>query len=310
MSHLWLSLSIIIYSHSIYDLRTDFHISLYIFFAVLCKVMFSIQINDLSDREKDGAAGKKRWISTLPHFMGVFLSLLIIAAGIIVIFLASGSVSVIISYAATILLAMAYSLRPLRFKERGISGIITYAAAATVIYVVVPWAWLGSNPFLLLFLILAVFSDKWVQLHFHQIVDHDADLKTEIKTYAARAGLKRARASLQIAALAASLSMIGLLFYFLFFLQGGASIRGIILAIAAAIIAASGIYARKIKNSSALIQELPWIYLGLTYLIFCVLPPVIFAYLALKEPLIWVLMALSTLSFLGISRHSIRYKYE
>ena len=141
MSHLWLSLSVIIHSYSTFDLKIDFYSSLYLFFVVYCKVMFSIQINDLSDRKEDGAAGKKRWILTLPRSMGVFLSILVIAAGIIVIILASGSILVISSYAATILLALAYSLRPLRFKERGISGIIVYAAAATVIYVIVPWTW-------------------------------------------------------------------------------------------------------------------------------------------------------------------------
>lgn len=288
----------------------NFYSALYLSFAVLCKVMFSIHINDLSDREEDDAAGKKRWILTLPRSMGIFLSILVIAAGIIVVILASGSILVITPYTATILLALAYSLKPLRFKERGISGIIVYAAAATVIYVIVPWTWFGSNPSLLLFLILVVFSDKWVQLHFHQIVDYNVDLKTGTQTYAVRVGLERARATLQIAALAASLLMIGLLSFFLFFLQHGSSIRVVILAIATSIIATSGIFARKKKNWSILIQELPWIYLGLTYLTFCLLPPIILAYSALREPLIWILVILSILSFLGISRHSIKYKYE
>lgn len=314
MSHLWLPLLLIILSSSASDLKTNSISSLYLFFIVLCKVMFSIQINDICDKKEDDAAGKMRWIGYLPKYMGIIISILLIVTGLTTVILASGSIKVILSYTATILLGLFYSLRPVRFKERGIWGLFVYALAATIIYVLVPWTWFDSSLILLIFLFSTVMSDKWVQLNFHQIVDYHADLKNGTQTYAVRVGLKRTRSILRLASLFASFSMLSVLVYATFFVIEEKMLQIIILVMSTAIVAASGIYVRilnkKTKSSSDLIKELPWLYLGLTYLLFCVIPPVGFIFLALKEPLMWIIVVLSALSLLGISLHSIRYKYS
>jgi 4-hydroxybenzoate polyprenyltransferase len=276
--------------------------------------MFSIQINDICDKKEDDAAGKMRWIGYLPKYMGIIISILLIMAGLTTVILASGSIKVILSYTATILLGLFYSLRPVRFKERGIWGLFVYALAATIIYVLVPWTWFDSSLILLIFLFSTVMSDKWVQLNFHQIVDYHADLKNGTQTFAVRVGLKRTRSILQLASLFASFSMLSVLVYATFFVIEEKMLQIIILVMSTAIVAVSGIHVKilnkKTKSSSNLIKELPWIYLGLTYLLFCVIPPVGFIFLALKEPLMWIIVVLSALSLLGISLHSIRYKYS
>lgn len=314
MSHLWLPLLLIILSSSVSDLKTNSISALYLFFIVLCKVMFSIQINDICDKKEDDAAGKMRWVGYLPKYMGIIISILLIVTGLSTVILASGSIKVILSYTATILLGLFYSLRPVRFKERGIWGLFVYALAATIIYVLVPWTWFDSNLILLIFLFFTVMSDKWVQLNFHQIVDYHADLKNGTQTYAVRVGLKRTRSILQLASLFASFSILSVLVYATFFVIEEKMLQIIILVMSIATVAASGIHVKilnkKTQNSSDLVKELPWLYLGLTYLLFCVIPPVGFMFLALKEPLMWIIVVLSALSLLGISLHSIRYKYS
>ena len=314
MSHIWLALVLIILSSPTPDLKADFHKSLYVLFVVLCKVMFSIQVNDLSDRGEDDAAGKKRWIFYLPKYMGISIPIVLITAGLAVTILASGSIKVILLYIAAILLGLAYSLRPVRFKEHGLWGLFVYSLAAAIIYVLVPWAWFEASLTLLLCLFIAVFSDKWVQIHFHQIVDCQSDLKNGTQTYAVRAGLERTRKSLRFVSLIASFSIIGLLVYVTLFAKQEIQLKTIILAVSTVVVASSGIYVKiskqKIENESYLVKELSWIYLGLTYLAFCVLPPVGFIFFALKEPLMWILVTLSTLSLLGISWHSFRYRYS
>jgi 4-hydroxybenzoate polyprenyltransferase len=276
--------------------------------------MFSIQINDICDKKEDDAAGKMRWIGYLPKYMGIIISILLIVTGLSTVILASGSIKVILSYTATILLGLFYSLRPVRFKERGIWGLFVYALAAAIIYVLVPWTWFDSSLILLIFLFSTVMSDKWVQLNFHQIVDYHADLKNGTQTYAVRVGLKRTRSILRLASLFASFSMLSVLVYATFFVIEEKMLQIIILVMSTATVAASGIHVKilnkKTKSSSDLVKELPWIYLGLTYLLFCVIPPVGFIFLALKEPLMWIIVVLSALSLLGISLHSIRYKYS
>jgi len=70
-------------------------------------------------------------------------------------------------------------------------------------------------------------------------------------------------------------------------------------------ISASGLYVRiiskKFKTSTELTERLPWTYLGLSYVLFYVIPPLLLFMLALREPEMWVLVTLSSLSLLGVS---------
>jgi len=126
MSHLWLPLSFILLVDEADGLKAAFGASLAIIIAVLAKVQFSIQVNDLSDRKEDQEAGKKRWVGFLSKPAGVLVAALFLTAGLAVVFLRAGYLPTILAYSATVLLAVAYSSRPLRFKERGILGLLAY----------------------------------------------------------------------------------------------------------------------------------------------------------------------------------------
>jgi len=314
MSHLWLPLALFLVSRSAPDLKAVFPRTLGLIFAVLCKVQFSILSNDLCDMREDRAAGKKRWIGFLPEPVGLLISTSLMTAGLTTVLLMGGSHRATLAYAGTILLGLFYSLKPLRFKERGIWGLLVYALSATIVFVLVPWTWFQSGPVLLIALLAAVMSDKWVQIHFHQLVDYPADLGRATRTYAVQAGLDRARSTLRRASLAASIMLLGMLGVVLLLASHGAFQLLAVLMITSAVLVVSRAYvARANRNdsptASVLARELPWYYLGLTYLLFCVLPPVLFLFSARREPWLLVPMILSLSSLLGISKQSSRYRY-
>jgi hypothetical protein len=296
------------------DPKTALDRSFFLILAVLCKVQFSILINDLSDRRSDSAVGKKRWIGLLPGPVGYAIVFSFLAAGLAAVFLGGGSLRTTVAYTASVFLGLFYSLRPLRFKERGIAGLVVYMLSAMIIYVLVPWTWFEAELWPLIFLSAAVGSDKWIQIHFHQVVDYPADLKNGTRTYAVQAGLDRARSALRQAARITSLCLLSLTASIIV-LASRALIQAIVLLTLAAAVAVSKIYTDRIKNhpfqrSSALVRELPWIYLGLSFLVFYVLPPVLFFYSARQEPRIWILVVFSLFFLVGMSRQSLRYQYR
>lgn len=250
-SHLWLPLLLILSSDPGLDLKEAFSRSLFLILAVVCKVQFSLQMNDLSDREEDKAAGKQRWTEHLSYPFSLALAIAFIAVGLGTAAFAGRSHAATLAYMASTLLGLLYSLRPVRFKERGIWGLIVYALSATIIFVVVPWAWFDSSLFMLFILFCVVFSDKWIQIHFHQIVDYENDRECGTKTFVVQNGLKRAQSTLQVAAFLASFFMASLLFYLLFLSKLATIQQIVLLACTAGILAASGIYAQIIKRTSA-----------------------------------------------------------
>jgi len=313
-STLWLPLALFMWSSFNDDLRAGFILSLYLIVAVQSWGMACILVNDLSDIEEDSGAGKDRWISNLSGNQGISIVIIAFIVGLLSIIIATGDMGTIIFYIAGSIMGSLYSMEPVRFKERGILGLLVYSLSTGLIYVLVPWMIFKSGVTLLGLLFLAVMLDKWVNLHFHQIVDYQVDFHVGIRTYAARAGIDLTRRSLRVVSLLASLSMITTIVFIIFLFKQETVWWIIIAGTSIVVVSAVGIYVKYLKEKSEdvsdLIRELPWLYLGLTYLLFRMLPPVIFTYLAIKEPIIWILAAISFLSLIAESRYTIRYKYE
>jgi hypothetical protein len=312
MSHLWLPCALMLTAAPGTPPPAGLAGVLLLVAAVLCKVQFSILVNDLSDREDDRAADKSRWIGLLPTGLGAAVVAAVLAAGFVAVSL-GGRPRALVAYAATALLGMAYSLPPLRCKERGLAGPAVYAFSAAVVYVVLPWAWLGPRPLPVVIALIAVFADKWVQLHFHQVVDHAADLGRGTSTYAVRVGLGRARTTLRVAAWLASAVLAGLVAFILHAASPSLGRFLALLALTAAVLAASrrhaaGCRAAAGAQATALVRELPWGYLGFAYLSFHALPPALFALGAGEERGLWALALLSGLSLAAVSRHSLRFR--
>ncbi len=313
-STLWLPLALFMWSNSINDLRSGFILSLYLMVAVQCWGMACTMVNDLSDIKEDSAAGKDRWISHISARCGRLIVIVIFVIGLLSIIFAKGDIGTIISYMAACVSGSLYSMEPIRFKESGVFGLLSYSLSVALIYVLVPWMLFKSGIILLSMLFLTVMLDKWVNLHFHQVVDYQGDLQMGIETYAVRVGLEQTRQSLRIVSGLASLAMITVIVYIiLLFNQEGAWAVLIVLT-SIAVVAAVGIYIRYLKERSCnipdLIKELSWIYLGLTYLLFRILPPFMLVYLAMIEPVMWILVTLGCINLLGESLYAFRYEYE
>ena len=112
-----------------------------------------------------------------------------------------------------VVIGLLYSVRPVRLKERGLGGVAAYGIICAIAYAVVPWAWLGAAWRVLAILAAVVFLDQSVNLHFHQVLDYQADRGRSSGTYAVRAGLEAARRTLRPAAGLAFVCMLGILLF-------------------------------------------------------------------------------------------------
>jgi hypothetical protein len=305
MSQVWLPLGLILLHGTGLDPRAQLHLSLYLLYAVVIKGLSSILINDLTDREIDRRAGKERWITSLPPPAGMLIPVVLLASGFLVLARAGGDLLVLASFTATALLGILYSLKPVRFKERGVWGILAYSFSAAILNVLVPWTLFRPALVLLPLLFIIVLAEKLVQILFHQINDFDSDGAEKVKSFAVTAGRGRTERILRFVLDIAVAGDLMLMFYILFELKGRLLFLSLIGLACLLGVGASAFYVRiiskKIGASTKLTETLPWTYLGLSYVLFYLLPPLLFLTLAWHEPLNWVLVALSALSLLGVS---------
>jgi len=282
-----------------------------VFATVACWSVATILTNDLTDREADLAAGKVRVMSLLPVGAGILIASALFGLGMLNLILAGGGPGALGAYLAAAVLGVLYSVRPVRLKERGVLGPLTYSASAAIAYVVLPWQWTDANWWLPAALAPAVLLDKWVNLHFHQVVDHEADRSAGTRTLAATAGLERARLTLRRLAAASSLALLGVIAL--------VAIRqplwGLgMAAICAAVVLGVALYTRLSRrrsgDSSSLARELPWHYLGLTYAAFRVLPIMLLARLALLWPSTWLVVGIVASLVMLESGQLVRYTHR
>jgi hypothetical protein len=271
----------------------------------------SILINDLTDREIDRRAGKERWITSVPSLAGMMIPVFLLAAGFFALIRAGGDMPVFASFTVSVFLGIFYSLKPIRFKDRGIWGILAYSLSATILNVIVPWTLFRPASLLLPLLITVVFGDKLIQILFHQIADFDSDSEEKVKSFAVAAGRGKTDRILRSIVKIAMAADVLLLFYILFEMQVHPPFSWFIGLTFLLGVVASGIYvkviSKKYKTATELTERLPWTYLGLSYVLFYFLPPVLLFMLALQEPGMWVLATLSTLSLLGVSVNFFSY---
>ncbi|MGQ9661400.1 MAG: UbiA family prenyltransferase [Kiritimatiellia bacterium] len=256
--------------------------ALLLFASAACFVLFGTLVNDLADKAPDCDAGKQRWIQSVPDPVAGLIVLSIIAIGTLLSSFSPVWWKTTGVYLCAVFLALAYSLPPLRMKERGIWGFLCFALCIIVCYVFFPWSWFGGTWIGPAVIAAALFLDRWVNLHFHQIVDHARDFAQGQRTYAVRVGLKRARATLRFAVWTATAMMLGVLLWIGFGL--GAKWEATITLIAAF---TGMIYLRRSAVGGELTRELPSSYLALTFALCRILPFLLFTRLALRAPALW-----------------------
>jgi 1,4-dihydroxy-2-naphthoate octaprenyltransferase len=305
---LWLPIAVVLSSQPEIASEDTWLGCMLLFVASAFRTQALILANDLTDQSEDRLTGKDRWIWRLSPVAGIAVVVFLLASGV-AIFLVTHMLAALTAYAGAAVLGLLYSLRTARFKERGLAGLIVYSAACALAYVVVPWAWFDSTWLVGGLPLAAVFLDRWVNLHFHQIIDYESDLAGRNETYAVRSGLDRARHTLQWAAGLASVALLAVLIWLAVHRTSLQPVAGVGLAAAVA----AGLHARaeaRRGRGSLLIREVAWHYLGLTFALFRLLPPVLFARLALFDPMLWIPAGATAVTSLLEARLSLRYRYE
>ena len=291
---LWLTLAVLLFQ----KISMGKAVRTTVIFQIVLTVVFwssaSILANNLGDCRDDRSAGKPRWICDLPVGGGAAIVALLIGGGMAVLLLSKSPPAAIWAYSGATALGLTYSLKPLRLKGNGSWGIFIYGLACTCAYAVLPWAWLRGGRAALLVLAPAVLLDKWVNLHFHQVVYYEPDRAHGVQTLAVRLGVARARRWLKSVAAVASLWLAVALVYGVSYLPKLISyicLGGSAVVLAAVVLAA---IARAPRSSLSIFTlELPAYYLALTFIVFRLLPLLFFFLLALLEKSLWPVFGVS-----------------
>lgn len=150
-------------------------------------------INSYADRESDARVGKhpealyfsKRQIQAI---------LAVFAIPSIAIPLSFHDIRIWILCITTFLLVTFYSLKPLRFKERGAFGIITAALTQrTLPFLLFVFLIPNHDPIIAYFLLLWLSLIGIAIIMTHQFSDFDKDRKSDVNTWAVERGKKRAK---------------------------------------------------------------------------------------------------------------------
>jgi len=263
------------------------------FFLMLIVVfgwlMTCILANDLADSRDDQAAGKRRWINRLPSPARVAVTAVLVCLGPGVLILSRAPVRALWTYIGAAVLGLAYSLKPLRLKGRGVGGVLGYSASCTLAYVFIPWAWLGSSWRILAVMGIAVFLDKWVNLHFHQIIDLAGDRVRGVETHAVLTGAARARRYLQYWAWTAALWFGFVLVEAIAAEPRGWRVTGLAIVAGASVMGGLSVacLSRKLRPDSSLVRELPPAYLASAFAVFRILPLILIIRFCLEAPALW-----------------------
>jgi len=158
-------------------------------FFLFCSMFLAVSYvaNDYSDIEIDRLAGKKKVIALLPKW-AIFASffLMIIGGNVPIFLLANNKLLCVILIVITYFLGLAYSTCGLRFKEKGVAGLIECSFAQRcmplfLIFVIENLA--GYKFYLLIGWIILSFVDGLRYILIHQTIDLENDIKSGVKTF-------------------------------------------------------------------------------------------------------------------------------
>lgn len=158
--------------------------------TVLFWAAFGYGINEVADRDCDLRAGKpNRAVVLSPLSWVLFLTLTSSAAiGLSLLWAADAAAPVFVGVG--LLFAVAYSVPPLRLKERGVLGLVAGAASQWVLPVLAiaaahPRGWHRPEAWGMALLGLAI-GTRWMAIH--QVQDAAADRRAGVHTYVSRGG--------------------------------------------------------------------------------------------------------------------------
>jgi 4-hydroxybenzoate polyprenyltransferase len=180
-------------------------------------------LNDLTDRDEDGKAGKPNRMAGAPAWLALAIVGPAVAAGLAVACWWRGDPLLLGCYLGAWISFTLYSLPPFRLKTSGVAGLAADAAGAhlfpTLVAVVLGFRAAGApvDPLWLSGAGLWAFAHGLRGILWHQLLDSDADEAAGVRTFVQRVPRARAVAlghyvawPAELAALALLLSKLGL----------------------------------------------------------------------------------------------------
>ncbi|MBN2457983.1 UbiA family prenyltransferase [Candidatus Woesearchaeota archaeon] len=164
----------------------------YIFFGLL----YGFIINSFADKEDDVRTGKNMMFNTSSKKM---IYSLVIISGIFTLIIPFLFFDMYIAFIglAYLFFATFYSLKPLRFKERGLLGVIVSATTVGTLPFTM-FIYIVHAPFILgIFLMFWLFLPAFISDVIHHIEDFNNDRLTRTDTWVQRIGLKKSYAVLR-----------------------------------------------------------------------------------------------------------------
>jgi 4-hydroxybenzoate polyprenyltransferase len=155
-------------------------------FFLFCFFFFSFGyvINDVCDIDVDRKAGKQKLIVDIPNPIVGGIVVFLIIAGILPLYWLSGFDWRVLSILLfNYLLGASYSLKPFRFKERGVTGLVISSSAQRCFpLLVLPF--MARIPLLLFvgwFVLSFLAGLRYILIH--QYIDYENDLLSGVKTF-------------------------------------------------------------------------------------------------------------------------------
>jgi 4-hydroxybenzoate polyprenyltransferase len=173
--------------------RAYFELLAWLAFSALY-LAFGYAINDYSDRDIDYRAGKPNAIGELSTNTAFIWLIALATAGmtLLIPFVANPylPVTALVSY----VIAIAYSVRPLRLKERGLIGLLVAAFAQRSAPLMIGMGIFQSygEASWLLVVLFVIIGLRWMLVH--QLLDFDSDRHTQVATFVQSIGKDRATA--------------------------------------------------------------------------------------------------------------------
>lgn len=177
--------------------------------------MYGFLINDFYDISYDISAGKKRSIQNLSKIS--FIKIIFVVGFISMLHLLYlKETSYIAIYVVSYTLATVYSAPPLRFKNRGLLGLIIDGLMEKALPVLAVFVYFGHFGFDTIIFVLTAFFIQIAEAMTHQIQDYEADSRTGIHSYVVVAGKEKAARIFGYFIVPLSTALLFFLFYIIF----------------------------------------------------------------------------------------------
>jgi len=153
--------------------------------------MYGFLINDFFDMPYDITAGKKRAVHEMPKiaFIGIILAVVFVS---VLHLLYLKEILYIIAYITSYLLATLYSAPPIRFKNRGLAGIVVNGLIEKTLPVLAVFSFFNHFAIDTLIFLAVSFSFGIIEIVTHQIYDYENDMRTEIHSFVTIIGMDKA----------------------------------------------------------------------------------------------------------------------